>query len=63
MAAYTDGMQAALALLEPEWVLTLVLTLTRRNGVKHPETQTAAIRLTYADSATTTNDAKHVARD
>jgi hypothetical protein len=43
--------------------LTLILTLTQVNSVKHRETSQAAIRLVYEDSATTTNNEKRTARD
>ena len=36
--------------------LTLVLTLTQTNNVKHWATSNAAFRLSYADSATIGND-------
>jgi len=43
--------------------LTLVLTLTQRNGVKHRATPEAGIQLIYAGSATMSNDQKHSASD
>ena len=43
--------------------LTLVLTLTQRNDAKHRATPEADIRLTYAGSATTSNEQKHRASD
>jgi hypothetical protein len=43
--------------------LTLILTLTRVNNVKHRETSQAAVRLVYEDPATTTNNEKRTARE
>jgi hypothetical protein len=49
--------------IQPIPSLTLVLTLTQGNDVKHRATTEAALRLSYAGSATISNDQKHFASD